>query len=566
MPKSDSISSWKYFVREYPWQMTIMVLLLLLAGITESLGAISLLPLLSDLLGTTSEPSAILVRIQSVFQAMGIEPSLEMMLVVICGSMVLKGLLTLLAFQQAGYIEAGIATGLRLRLLDGLLNARWSFFTSQPTGELTHALTMECAQSGIALRVFAQSIALSLQVAAYLVVGAIVSWKVLVAGLIGGGVFFLVFRKLVSYVRLAGERVVASLNSMTALFNDALVGSKPLKVMGLEKRVMKFIKSQVMHTQKAVKQRVLGFGLMTSVQEPFMTVLMALGFYVASRKMQMDAPTLLAMAFFFQRIMSRFSSAQQHAQQFASLEGMLNSLWRKTEDLRRHGEGDGAGSLVTMKEQIEVEGLCVDFDNKRVLDGVGFTIPFGQITLLSGPSGSGKTTVADVVSKLIAPSKGDVRIDGESLSVIDTAHWRRQIGYVPQEVFLFNDTVRNNIVLDRGYSDEDVWRVLEKVGAADFVKKNDAGLDSVVGEHGRAFSGGQRQRLMIARALISSPTLLVLDESTSGLDARTEKAILETLTKLKEDMAILLISHQTGISDVADVVVELREQSVGGTQ
>jgi len=135
-----------------------------------------------------------------------------------------------------------------------------------------------------------------------------------------------------------------------------------------------------------------------------------------------------------------------------------------------------------------------------------------------------------------------------------------KIGYVPQEITLFNDTIKHNITMgDESISDENIISSLIHAGAYDFVSELPEKLMTVVGEHGGRLSGGQRQRLAIARALVKNPELLILDESTSALDSKTEKEIIQTLLKLKGKTTIIAISHQPNIQKVADKVYFLED-------
>jgi ATP-binding cassette, subfamily C, bacterial len=140
------------------------------------------------------------------------------------------------------------------------------------------------------------------------------------------------------------------------------------------------------------------------------------------------------------------------------------------------------------------------------------------------------------------------------LTEIDPATWRRTIGYVPQEMLVFNDTIMRNVTLgDKSISREDVERALRLAGAWSFVEQKPDGLDQRMGERGGSLSGGQRQRIAIARALVWEPSLLILDEVTTALDPETERAICNTLRQLKGSTTILAISHQPAVREAADI-------------
>jgi ATP-binding cassette subfamily C protein len=198
-----------------------------------------------------------------------------------------------------------------------------------------------------------------------------------------------------------------------------------------------------------------------------------------------------------------------------------------------------------------------------VLDDVSILIPAGKITLISGPSGVGKTTAADLVLGFISPSRGLVTVDGVDLNEINIRTWRSKIGYVPQELFLFHESIFYNVSLGHpSISEEDAERALQKAGAMDFIAALPDGIHTMVGERGSRLSGGQRQRISIARALVRNPRMLVLDEPTTALDSNTEHAICNTLSTLRGEITVLAISHQRAISEIADVVYHMLDGKV----
>lgn len=544
--------SWYFFIEEYPRQTLTMLGFLLVAGIVESIGAVSLVPLLAVMFGGATGATPALARAEGLFRSIGLSPTLGHMLLVICCAISLKAILTLLAFRQTGNVEASISTQLRADLLDNLFKARWSYFVAQPAGELSFALSTEASQAGVALRSFCQTLSHLTQSLTYLLAGLFISWPTMLAALLSSALFAAVFRKLVQTVRTIGTHQCVAVNTMAALFTDALAGAKPLKSMGAEESFARHIKRQSEQYKLMSRKSAFTGGLLAALQEPALTLSLGLGIYVAATRLQMDGATLLATAVFFQRIVSRAASAQQCYQQYAALEGILLSLRKKIRVIREHADLQHGTAEVVFRKAIRFSGVGVSHGDVPVLSGLDMVLPFGTITALCGPSGSGKTTVADLLTGLIQPDSGQITVDDVPLPMIRTECWRQQIGYVPQEVFLFNDTIRNNINVGRDYPDERIWDALDRAGARSFVETLKDGLDSMVGEQGRALSGGQRQRLMIARALTAKPSLLILDEATTGLDLPTEKDILGKIVQLKGDMTVLAISHQPAVRDICD--------------
>lgn len=192
---------------------------------------------------------------------------------------------------------------------------------------------------------------------------------------------------------------------------------------------------------------------------------------------------------------------------------------------------------------------------ERALHEIDLELLRGQKVALVGETGSGKTTVADVVAGLIRPSTGEVRIDGQPLQADQVPNWQINVGYVPQEIYVSDDTLAANIAL--GVPPEQVDReAVEAAGRAahleEFVAQLPAGYDSTLGERGASLSGGQRQRVGIARALYHKPELLILDEATSALDEVTQRRVLESLDAAHEGLTVLVIAHRLEVVRACD--------------
>ena len=205
-----------------------------------------------------------------------------------------------------------------------------------------------------------------------------------------------------------------------------------------------------------------------------------------------------------------------------------------------------------------MKAVTFSYGDKTVLSNVSLAINPGEFAAISGPSGSGKTTIADLIVGLLRPEAGEVFIDDVPLRDIDITAWQHRIGYVPQEMFLLNETVFANVALgDDSFTEQNVIDALKSAGAWEFVSNLREGLHSQVGERGSMLSGGQRQRIALARALVTKPALLVLDEVTTALDPVTEAAICETLGELRNETTILAISHQSAVVRAADTVIQI---------
>jgi ATP-binding cassette subfamily C protein CydCD len=195
---------------------------------------------------------------------------------------------------------------------------------------------------------------------------------------------------------------------------------------------------------------------------------------------------------------------------------------------------------------------------RPALTGVTFSIPAGSRVALVGPSGAGKTTVASLFLRFWDPDTGVVRMHGHDLRAYRLDDLRRQIALVAQDTYLFNDTLRNNILLARpSASAEEIAAAVQRASLGDFVASLPDGLDTRVGERGAQLSGGQRQRVAIARAFLKDAPVLILDEATSHLDAVNERAVRAALDDLSRDRTTIVIAHRLSTVRDADQIVVL---------
>ena len=222
------------------------------------------------------------------------------------------------------------------------------------------------------------------------------------------------------------------------------------------------------------------------------------------------------------------------------------------------------------RDEIRLHELvfCYAPDRPAAVSDVSLVIPAGAVIGFVGPNGSGKTTLLDLICGLLTPQSGYVEVDGVRLGPEDGAAWQSTIAYVPQQVFLFDATLAENIAFGVPAAHIDQERLKEAVRLArlaECVTNLPSGYDEMLGERGCRLSGGQRQRLAIARALYRGASLLILDEATSSLDAAAESDIVETLDALRPNRTILIIAHRADALRHCDLVIELRNGRVVGS-
>ena len=217
---------------------------------------------------------------------------------------------------------------------------------------------------------------------------------------------------------------------------------------------------------------------------------------------------------------------------------------------------DRGGEPVTSIESISFEGVTFQYDGGRpAVDDVDFTLPLGKKLAVVGPVGSGKSTIARLLSGEYRPNAGRILVNGRDLAEADLTDYRRHVGYIPQEALLFSDTVRENVSFGRGHGDDLVGDALRVAQVEEEVRLFPNGLDEMLGQRGVRVSGGQRQRLAIARAVIGDPDVLIMDDVTAALDAENEERLWDAIEERRKDVTAVLITHRISTARQADEIL-----------
>ena len=221
-------------------------------------------------------------------------------------------------------------------------------------------------------------------------------------------------------------------------------------------------------------------------------------------------------------------------------------------------------ALAKIEGNVSFKNISFSYDDKtEVLHDISFEVPKGSVTALVGSSGSGKSTIAGLATAFLNPTSGQVLIDGVDLSKVDLRSFRSQLGVVLQDDFLYEGTIRENILFPRPDANEkELLAAVEGAYVNEFTDRFDDGLDTLIGERGVKLSGGQRQRISIARALLARPKIVILDEATSNLDTQSEAFIQKSLSVLMQDRTTFVIAHRLSTIQKADQILVVEEGDI----
>ena len=555
-----------YFAREYPWQSLLVVVSLLLSGVMDGLGLTAILPVLGVAFRSGQDaapPEGFEARVLEATDALGVSRELGPLLLLLAGLFIAKAALLVVAKRQVGYTVAQIATDLRLRLVRALMGTSWGYYTRLPVGAATNAMGTEADRGALAYRRLGELMQLALQSGAAGVVALSISWRSTLAAAIAGALSLVLLRVFVRMAARGGRRQTVVLRSLSSRLTDVLQATKLLRATAKEPLVGPLLEDDTRRLNKALRKQVLGKEVLHILQEPILVAFCLLFLWVGLRWAGMPTEQVLLLMLLFARILGDVGKTQQKYQGLVTQQSALWSMVGMIEDAESQREPEGGTAEPHLERGLALRGVSVEYDGSPVLRDADAEVPARSITALVGASGAGKTTFVDLLTGLVQPSAGRVEVDGTPLPELDLRRWRGMIGYVLQELFLLNDTVRMNVTLgDPEIGDAQVERALRDAGAWEYVSRLEGGIDAPVGERGSLLSGGQRQRVAIARALLHQPRLLVLDEATAALDPENEAAVWATVAELRGRTTVVAISHQPGVMRVADRVYQIVDGTV----
>lgn len=380
-------------------------------------------------------------------------------------------------------------------------------------------------------------------------------------------IFGFISLKAFAYIRpIFRERGVINAE-VTGRLTETLNGIRVIKGFNAENQEIKTFESGVERLFLNVKKSLTSTSLVTSSATFLLglasTGIMGIGSYMIMQGNMTFGDFLaftLYLGFMIAPIVQMSNIGSQLTEAFAGLDRTEEIMNMRLEDdgsTRTTRIGEINGDIVFDKVSFAYE------ENKNVLNTISFRAPAGSVTALVGTSGSGKSTVAGLVATYLTPTDGVITVDGINLSRVNLDSYRKQLGVVLQDDFLFEGTIRENILFPRPEaSRHDLEMAVQAAYVHEFTDRFENGLDTVIGERGVKLSGGQRQRIAIARAILANPRILILDEATSNLDTESESFIQESLSNLMKGRTTFVIAHRLSTIRQANQILVIEQGAI----
>jgi subfamily B ATP-binding cassette protein MsbA len=354
---------------------------------------------------------------------------------------------------------------------------------------------------------------------------------------------------------------------VTGRLTETLGGIRVIKGFNAEEQEIKTFEAGVERLFLNVKSSLTATSFVTS-SATFLLGLASAGIMGIGGYMIMDGQMTfgdflaftLYLGFMIAPIVQMSNIGSQFTEAFAGLD--------RTEEIMNYPLEDALGSrilnLPNFKGDIRFENVSFAYEEgKEVVKGISFNAPAGSVTALVGTSGSGKTTIAGLAASFLNPDSGLITIDGHDLQQVSLKSYRSQLGVVLQDDFLFEGTIRDNILFPRpNATEQDLIQAVKAAHVQEFTDRFEEGLDTLIGERGVKLSGGQRQRIAIARAILADPKVLVLDEATSNLDTESESLIQASLKRLMKGRTTFVIAHRLSTIRQADQILVIEQGEI----
>lgn len=541
-------------------RLAIVIPLLSLVAITELLGLASLMPIATSLFQPGYQHPGVSATVLAYLGILSPPPA--MFLLLVAAMMLIRGLALLTAYRLLAVASTSIESRLTRGATTALLTSKGSFLAKVSTAKFLDVavrLPSEAGNAGPLLASFLVGATLS---SILMTAVGYVSWPTLVAALVIA-IPLGVCLKLTSTVAIRSATVLSPvMEKRNRVVMDLVSNIKFFKVGSNMRPALAEFDDAVRSAEAAHRKVLFGHALMLSVPET--TVALGLAVLIGVvYGLGLDGGTNFVLA-----LILMYRAFQYLTQALAAAQGLsrfLPSLAQAQEFIREaeaHREfQDSGGTGIKFQDLIRFERVSFSYEgSKPVLTGWSAEIRKGETLLIKGPSGAGKTTLLDLLTGLLSPSSGTIRIDDTVLNEGNVCAWRAKIAYIPQEPPIFAGTVRSNLLMGGPERiDDALWAALKTAQLEETVRSRPLGLDTVIGERGLALSGGQRQRLVLARALLTDAELIVLDEPTSAVDPAREALIFESIFKdLRGRKTLVMAVHRFELNPAIGRTIEIK--------
>ncbi|PAD69447.1 multidrug ABC transporter [Bacillus sp. 7586-K] len=536
-------------------------------SLLDGIGILLLIPMISMSGVIEVEPSGqSVISLFSFLQDVPTEAGLAVILCLYLLIVISHNFFQRMITVQNAKIQHGFLRYLRVETYRAILQANWDFFIKNRKSDLINILTTEIVRTSSGTQSFLQFMSSLIFTLIQIGLAFFLSPAITLFVLLCGIILLVLNRKFLKTSIALGQRNYHLGKEHLAGITEQINGIKDVKSNTLEQSRINWYQ---MITKQILTEQVDYTKLKMKTQFYYRTassIFLVIFIYFAINLFHAQVAQLMMIVLIFSRLWPRVAGIQGSLEQMATILPAFKAVKTMQNQCYEAKEINLENLNEIMPLEITQEMVCeqVSFryhpTSEFALKNINLTIPVNKMTAVVGRSGAGKSTLIDLLMGLNYPEKGNIFIDGVPLTSDRVIALRKAVSYVPQEPFLFNASIRENLLLlVPDATEESIWDALDFASAAEFVRKLPQGLDTRIGDRGIKLSGGERQRIVLARAILRKPSILVLDEATSALDVENEAKIQQSIERLKGRMTIIVIAHRLSTIRHADQVIVLDE-------
>ncbi len=543
--------------------MLVMFFLSLTVGVLDGLGLAMFIPLL-QMFDTEGQANAEdLGRLQflpDLLSQWGITFDIFTVLILILVFFTLKGIAKFIqTYVNVVFMQFFMRT-VRITNIQLMNTFSYSHFVTADSGRIQNTFSGEVEKLNRAFSSFMTAMQHATLIVVYLFLALGSNFSFAIMAGIGGGVTNLLFKFLYKKSKTLSREITSENHIFHGLLIQNVAFFKYLKATGLN---LKYSKKLIRSITKIENiQRRIGFisSILLGAREPLTIIVVVGAIILQIRYFGASIGSIILSLLLLYRALTFLMAMQAEWNRFLAVSGSLENMDLFVKELKNGKEKNGNQILKDFKFKISLNNVSFSYGNTKVLDNINLNIQKNETVAIIGSSGSGKTTIMNIISGLIIPEKGDLMIDNYNYKELDKYTLKERIGYISQESPIFNDSIFNNVTFWEEKTDENISRFMEAIKKAslyNYVMVLPNKEDEYLGNNGINISGGQKQRLAIARELYKNVDILFMDEATSSLDGETEANIQNNIEALKGQYTIVMIAHRLSTIKNANRIVLL---------
>lgn len=577
-----------------PWVIPVIILLGLISSAVEGIGVSLFIPLLHSFVPGSQSSYPLIVEanfltnlLNRIFVHIPAEQQFTTATIFIFLSILIKITLSYSNTVVFAWYSSHVGHRLRSAVFQQLMTVSYRFWENSESGQLMNTLATETWQTVRALGVLVHLIITICTVVIFTGLLLLLSWRLTLVVGVAIILISMLIQFLTRRVKQLGQQAVQVNQDLANRMWESFGGLRLIREFGREA----YEQSRYEKASMAVRDTFLKLELLSGTVGPLSEVLSAtlLLFVVAVvvQQNQTALPTLLTFVFILYRLQPKVKQLDRARVGLLGLTSSVEAVMLLLDSSNKPYIRSGTKVFIGLKQAIALKSVSfgygseqdidhnsnhdlgygseksLDTNSSLALQNISLQIPRGKTTALVGPSGAGKSTLISLLCRFYDPTEGEIEIDGCPLRDLDLQSWRERIAIVSQDIYLFNTTIRENIAYGRlEATDDEIIRAATLANAHEFICQLPHGYETKVGDLGGRLSGGQCQRIALARAIVRNPEILILDEATNSLDSIAENLIQEALNTLSQDRTVIVIAHRLSTIEQADQIIVLNEGRV----